>query len=428
MRLEATTLTHDADTAAHASASTRTLMKDLRRQNRLADFRSLTFVVPCMLLIAAAFIVPMMLMLWRSVENTEVVNTLPTVSAQLQEWDPERSVLPNEPAFAALASDIRVAREARTLGTAGRRLNLEIGGYLELLISTGRSLDNAENAPPEDWKSVLTSIDPRWGETQYWSAIKRNTTSITDFFFLTALDLRQGATGIELVPQEQRLYANTVVRTLAISLTVTVLCLFIAYPVAFTIASASKGKANLLLFLVLLPFWTSILVRSAAWIILLQRDGVVNSLLQGVGMINDPLELIFNRFGVVVALTHVLLPYMVLTLYSVMKGADSRYVRAARSLGANAWQAFYRVYLPQTYAGIAAGSLLVFILSVGSYATPALIGGRADQMIAQSIAFNINQTVNWGLAAALSVFLLILVLVLYAFYGKASAIKTDASR
>lgn len=425
MNLKAQSIISEAGRLEPDSPTSTKLRRRLRAANRSENLRSLSFIAPCIFLIGVAFIVPMLLMLLRSVQNEEVLRTLPLVSAQLEKWDPAQ--LPDEAAYAALASDVKRARLEGTLGTAGRRLNLEIGGFLDLLISTGRAVDAAPN-PSAGWKNAIVTIDKRWADIAYWQAIKRNTQAVTGFYFLTSLDLKQTAAGVERLPEDQRLYTGIITRTLVISLTVTVLCLLIAFPIAFTIASASKGMGNLLLFLVLLPFWTSILVRSAAWIILLQRDGVVNKILLYVGAINSPLELIFNRFGVVVALTHVLLPYMVLTLYSVMKGTDPRYVRAARSLGANAWQAFRWVYLPQTYSGIAAGSLLVFILAVGSYATPALVGGRTDQMIAQSIAFNMNQTVNWGLAAALSVFLLMLVLALYAFYGRAAGSNPGARR
>ena len=198
----------------------------------------------------------------------------------------------------------------------------------------------------------------------------------------------------------------------------TALCLAAGYPMSFAIASLRPGAANLALTLGLLPCWTSALVRTTAWIVLLEREGLVNGALLALGLIAAPLPLIFNRFAVMVALTHVLLPYMILTLFAVMRGVDAELVRAARSLGATPWQAFRRVYLPQTMPGVAAGSLLVFILAIGSYVTPALVGGRHDQMISYFIAFNINQSVNWGLAAALSTLLLATVVALYVLYGR----------
>jgi putative spermidine/putrescine transport system permease protein len=167
-----------------------------------------------------------------------------------------------------------------------------------------------------------------------------------------------------------------------------------------------------------LPFWTSLLVRTAAWIVLLQNQGLVNRALIGLGLVDQPLQLIFNRVGVVVAMTHVLLPFMVLPLYSVMKGISPTHMRAAASLGARPATAFRRVYLPQTVPGIGAGCLLVFILALGYYITPALVGGASDQMIAWFVAFNTTQTANWGLGSALGVALLAATLALFAVYNR----------
>ena len=393
--------------------------------SRQRAFTSLLLIVPCLAFVVIGFVLPMGLMLMRSVENREVSRVFPQTTSLLRDWKGE--ALPPESAFAVLAQEIDRAYAQKTLGPAGRRLNLEVSGYLELLMSTGRSL-NAEPALGANMKERLIAADRRWGEAAFWLAIKRNSAVWTDFYFLSAMDMQRTDAGIEPVQDHYKLYLEVIVRTLTISLSVTGLCLLVAYPLAHTIAVTTPAVANILLMLVLLPFWTSILVRSTAWIILLQREGIVNSGLIWLGIINSPFELIFTRFSVLLALTHVLLPYMVLALYSVMKGIDPRYMRAAASLGANPWQAFRSVYLPQTYAGMAAGCLLVFILSVGSYVTPALVGGRREQMIAQSIAFNMNQTVNWGLASALSVLLLTIVLVLYGFYGRVSATSTPEGR
>ena len=168
----------------------------------------------------------------------------------------------------------------------------------------------------------------------------------------------------------------------------------------------------------LLPFWTSLLVRTGAWVVLLQREGVVNDVLIALGLISEPLQLVYNRFGVYVAMTHILLPFMVLPLYSVMRGIPPQYMRAAASLGARPLRAFLRVYLPQTVPGIGAGCLLVFILAIGYYITPALIGGINDQMVSYFVAFFTNQTVNWGMASALGTVLLIVTLLLFALYAR----------
>jgi putative spermidine/putrescine transport system permease protein len=289
---------------------------------------------------------------------------------------------------------------------------------VNLLQATGRRLTGVSE-PVASHKTLLEGIDARWAEPRTWQAIRRAASAWTDFYFLAAFDLKRGADDtVVQVPEDQRLYRDVLQRSLWISLSVTALCLLIAYPISFTMSTLSPGLANMALMLVLLPFWTSVLVRTSAWLVLLQKEGLINGTLLSIGLISTPQSLIFNRFGVILALSHVLLPYMVLTLYAVMKGIDPQYVRSARSLGADPWQAFQRVYLPQVLPGIAAGCLLVFILAVGSYVTPALVGGRHDQMIAYFIAFNVNQTVNWGLAAALSTLLLAVILLLYPLYGR----------
>jgi putative spermidine/putrescine transport system permease protein len=172
--------------------------------------------------------------------------------------------------------------------------------------------------------------------------------------------------------------------------------------------------------LVLLPFWTSLLVRTSAWKVLLQQQGVVNDLLVWLGAVDNAgrLVLINNQTGTVIAMTHVLLPFMILPLYSVMKGIPPSYVRAAKSLGANDWTAFWRVYFPQSVPGIGAGSILVFILAIGYYITPELVGGNKGVFISNRIAYHISDSLNWGLAAALGTILLVAVLLLYWAYDR----------
>ena len=220
------------------------------------------------------------------------------------------------------------------------------------------------------------------------------------------------------VPPEQAIYVNILLRTFWIGFVVTAFCLLLGYPLAYKLASLPTGIGNLLMILVLLPFWTSLLVRTGAWVVLLQREGPVNGLLQALRLTDQPLQLVYNRFGVYVAMTHILLPFMVLPLYSVMRGIPREYMRAAASLGARPLRAFVRVYLPQTMPGIGAGCLLVFILAIGYYITPTLVGGANDQMVSYFVAFFTNQTINWGMAAALGAVLLIATLALFALYAR----------
>jgi len=198
-----------------------------------------------------------------------------------------------------------------------------------------------------------------------------------------------------------------------------VICLLLAFPVAHLLAVLPMAKSSLLMILVLLPFWTSLLVRTTSWIALLQEQGIVNDMLVGLGLIGEDgrYAMMYNMTGTIVAMTHVLLPFMILPLYSVMRVIPPSYARAARSLGATSWTTFRRIYLPQTLPGIAAGSLLVFILAVGYYITPALVGGADGQLISNLISFHMTKS-NWSLAAALAAMLLAAILALYWLYDR----------
>jgi putative spermidine/putrescine transport system permease protein len=228
------------------------------------------------------------------------------------------------------------------------------------------------------------------------------------------VDSLQRDEGIARKPAQQAIYLDVLWRTFSISLAVTLACLVLGFPVAYAIAAQPPARANLLLMLVLLPFWTPLLVRTAAWVVVLQENGLANQLLAALQVIDRPLRLLYNRTGVLVAMTHVLLPFMILPLYSVMRGVPPSLMRAALSLGATPFTAFRRVYLPQVMPGVAAGALLVFILALGYYITPALVGGGGDQMISTFIAFHTTDTANWSLAAALGTVLLTATFVLFA--------------
>jgi putative spermidine/putrescine transport system permease protein len=266
---------------------------------------------------------------------------------------------------------------------------------------------------------TLIDIDKRWGERKYWLAFKDAAGSYTAYYMLAALDRETNDDGdVVLVPERKRVYIDIVYRTFWISLVVTVVCFVLGYPLAYLLASVPTRYGNLLMILVLLPFWTSLLVRTTAWVVLLQREGVVNDAAISAGLLDERVLLIRNRFGVYVAMVHILLPFMVLPIFSVMKGISPTYMRAAASLGANPFRSFMKVYAPQTIPGVGAGCLLVFIISLGYYITPALVGGPADQMLSFFIAFFTNQTLNWGMASALSVILLAVVLVMFWVYNR----------
>ncbi|HEX2114444.1 MAG TPA: ABC transporter permease [Alphaproteobacteria bacterium] len=392
---------------------TSSLKRLLRRSRQIEQLKAAALVAPLLLFLLATFVVPIGALLTRGVLDPEVPKVLPTVTRELAAWDGED--LPGEAAFAALIADMREARAAGTLASAATRLNYDINGFRSLMFSAARRLPETLTQSARD---TLIGIDPKWGERETWAAIRRAGGPVTDFYLLAAADLRHGADGIEQVPAEQAVFRNVLGRTFWISGVVTLACVLLGYPLAYLAASLPARHANLLLLFVLLPFWTSLLVRTAAWVVVLQREGVANAALLAAGLIEQPLRMIFNRFGVYVAMVHILLPFMVLPLYSVMKSVPPAYVRAAASLGASPWTAFRRVYLPQTLPGLSAGCLLVFVQALGYYITPALVGGAEDQMISYLIAFYASRTINWGMAAALSIILLAATLVLCGVYGK----------
>ncbi|HKV00068.1 MAG TPA: ABC transporter permease [Vineibacter sp.] len=394
--------------------STITLKASLRRIERRQALIGAALVAPLLLFLAVNFLLPIALMLFRSVDDPDVRAIMPRTAAALATWDGRD--LPPATVATLMIGELEAARGGADLSRAANRLNYDINGFRSLLLKTARNLPSAGDG---DARQALLAIDQRWGDVETWAAIKRAAGPLTGFYLLGAVDLKQSATGeIQGVSPDRAIFLKVLARTLWIGFWVTVLCLALGYPVAYLLATASSRTANLLMILVLLPFWTSLLVRTTAWVVLLQKDGPVNGALHGAGLIDEPLRLIFNRVGVYVAITHVLLPFMILPLYSVMKGIGPSAMRAAVSLGAHPFVAFARVYLPQTVPGITAGTLLVFISAIGYYVTPALIGGADDQMLSTFIAFYTNETTNWGMAAALGGILLVITALLYAVYDR----------
>jgi len=402
--------------AAPAVAPTtgRELARSLVRAERAAKRRAAALTLPLLLFLLAAFVLPIGALLTKSVVDTDVPRLLPGVATALKDWSGE--ALPGEDAYRALALDVLAAREAGTLASAATRLNYDVTGYRSLLFGTARRIPEPL---PSSVRDAMVEIDPKWGEIETWGAIKRASGPVTDFFLLAALDLKRDAAGSIIREKDDETIFRTILwRTLWIAGVVTLACLLLGYPVALYLAQQTERKAALLLFLVLLPFWTSLLVRTVAWVVLLQREGVVNDALISMGLIVEPLKMIFNRFAVYVAMVHVLLPFMILPLYSVMKAIPPSYLRAAASLGAPPLTAWLRVYLPQTLPGIGAGCLMVFIQALGYYVTPALVGGADDQMISYFIAFYASKTINWGMAAAMALILLATTMLLYGVYQR----------
>ncbi len=353
-------------------------------------------------------------MLHRSVYHDGFSANAPAVSAWFAANPP--GTPPDEAAFAALVEDFRAMQANRTAGEAGTRVNFIYPESRSLFTKTARGADDL--TPP--YREALVAVDPRWGEPQVWVAMRSASSAYTADFYMVATDFELAPDGsLVRVPENRQVYVYLFVKTFLLSGLITLICLAIGFPVAHLLATLPMAKANLLMILVLLPFWTSLLVRTTSWMALLQGEGVLNDILVWIGAISEDgrLRMINNQTGTIIVMTHILLPFMILPLYSVMRVIPPSYARAARSLGATSWTTFRRIYLPQTLPGIGAGSLLVFILAVGYYITPALVGGADGQLISNLIDFHMDRS-NWSLAAALSAMLLVGVLILYWLYDR----------
>jgi putative spermidine/putrescine transport system permease protein len=413
--------------AAPPAADPAALRRALARAGRRRQWRAFALTLPLLLFLLLTFLVPIAALLERAVENPEVARALPRTVVVLGDWN--HADVPRPEAFSAIVADLGGLSDSADAGALARRLNSEKPGSRSLIMGTYRALPlegTSAATPAAAIRDKLLALDARWGETAYWEAIAKNRSRWTPDYLLTAVDLRRDAHGaIERVDPDQRVFGGILLRTFGISALVTLCCLVLGYPLAYWLSTLPARRANVLMIVVLVPFWTSILVRVAAWIVLLQSEGLVNHALQSLHLIDKPLALLFNRTGVVISMTHILLPFMILPLYSVMTGVPPTYLRAAVSLGSRPLAAFVRVYVPQTYAGVGAGALLVFILSIGYYVTPALLGGPTDQMLSYYIAQYTNVDVNWGMACALGALLLAATLVLYAVYRRIT--KTELS-
>ncbi|MCB2010552.1 MAG: ABC transporter permease [Geminicoccaceae bacterium] len=396
------------------------LKVSLRRAMRRRKLAALGLVMPLFVFILFSFILPIADMLFRSVENPQVVTIMPETTAALQGWDGNE--VPDEAVFAALVADLVAGSESREIGKVATRLNYEISGMRGLIMKSARRADRLE-AP---YREALIDLDKDWNDISVWKLIQREGAPFTASYYLSAIDMRYDDSGeIAAQPTDRQIYVTLFLRTLWISLLITFMTLLLGFPVAYLLATLPLKYSNLLMIMVLLPFWTSLLVRTTSWIAMLQQQGVLNDLLVWSGLVSDDgrLELMHNQTGTVVAMTHILLPFMVLPLYSVMRTISPSFMRAAQSLGAPRFLAFWRVYAPLTLPGVGAGAILVFILAIGYYITPALVGGTSGQLISNFIAYHMQSSLNWGLAAALGSILLSCVLLLYYIYNRIVGIE-----
>ncbi|MHC9235761.1 ABC transporter permease [Pseudooceanicola sp. 502str34] len=495
--------------AADGTPLKRSLNRALRRQK----LRALMLIAPLLIFVLITFIAPIADMLFRSVENDIVADTLPETVEVLADWDHTASDLPPDAIWPAFYTDMFFAEEKKLHTRLGTRLNYELTGVSSLFRKTGRAVGRFDTdtytdqftdldeswEDPASWVSMMEDdatrealpmtasawdrwtayldtegddpaeediedllftmlyldlaaqppvsglseriqqaaaaapsfetvdlqeqfldADEDWADPQVWRVIQTYAPRYTPGYFLNAVDMQLTPEGVEMRPDNERIYGILFKRTIFMSVTITLSCILLGYPVAWILANLPMRTANLLMILVLLPFWTSLLVRTSAWKVLLQQQGVINDILVWLRLVDDGNRLIMmnNQFGTIVAMTHILLPFMILPLYSVMQTIPPTYLRAAKSLGATNWTAFWRVYFPQSVPGIGAGSILVFILAIGYYITPEIVGGTTGTFISNRIAYHISSSLNWGLAAALGTILLAVVLLLYWVYDR----------
>ena len=391
----------------------------LARAQRRSKIVAFMMVFPLLVFIVIAFIGPIADMLLLSIDNSIVKKILPKSSEALQNWDEYSGELPGEAVFAAMVDEIKKAKSAKEHTKIGSRFNYESSGFSSLFRKAGRKVNKIKTPP---FKEALIKSDKRWGEIYTWQVIKQNSSKYTEGYYLAALDLKKkfSSGNIESLESKDSIYLKLFFRTIVLSSLITFLTFVIGFPLSYMLSTVSTRISNILIIFVLLPFWTSLLVRTTSWIALLQQEGVINDFLILVGFINEEgrLAMIHNATGTVVAMTHILLPFMILPLFSVMKTIPKSYVRAAISLGAHPWKAFWKVYFPNTVAGIGAGSILVFILAIGYYITPALVGGSSGTFISNRIAYHISSSLNWGLGSAIGTILLGIVLLFFVFYDR----------
>ena len=523
------------------------LARALRRQK----IRALLLIAPLLLFVVITFIVPIASMLFRSVENQMVSNTIPGTVAALESWESAGDGTPSEEVFQNLFFDLFNAAEAKEHTKLGTRLNYEQTGTSSLFRTSGRKLGdvgelwqdeiedidksfkkgefwyeimsgsggdalleerrelwadmtgddfsgdvgitlsgemaamlpqttttyadwaiytaiedgkditkrdpweavyaglgvdlrnpsvvdavnayqgagaaelqavtaNLDKLPTMTFRDAFADMEEDWLDVETWQTIQIYSSKYTAGYFLNSIDMEKGVDGAHARPENQQIYIKLFNRTIWMSMVITLSCILLGYPVAWLLANLPVRSANVLMILVLLPFWTSLLVRTSAWKVLLQQQGVINEILVWLGFVDDANRLILmnNATGTIIAMTHILLPFMILPLYSVMKTIPPTYLRAAKSLGATNWTAFWRVYFPQSVPGIGAGSILVFILAIGYYITPEIVGGTDGVFISNRIAYHISSSLNWGLAAALGTILLVVVLLLYWLYDR----------
>jgi putative spermidine/putrescine transport system permease protein len=375
------------------------------RRDRGALWRAYGLLAPLVVFLILTFVGPIGTLLWRAVADNELPQAMPATASAVAKWDGTST--PDERLFKPLMQDLKTVAP-RDLAGAARRLAYEAPALRAMLMSAKRDAASIEGSAVQ-----MQALDPRWLENATWQTLKRASGPVGTYHLLSAVDMKHDYRNGLVAKDEAGLYRSILARTFGIAALTTLVCVLLAFPLCVFLDRRTPRMRNALLLLILLPFWTSILVRTTAWMVLLQDEGIVNAVLLKLGLINGPLHLLYNRFGVILALVHVMLPFMVFPLLAAMSSCNRLLVQAAYSMGARPLRVFLQVYLPQVLPGLAAGALMVFIVTLGFYITPALLGGPADQMISYYIAQFTTGTLNWGLASALGLVLLVATTVLY---------------
>ena len=394
-------------------------LKKTERRNKIKAF---LLVSPLLLFIIVTFVIPIGDMLTRSIDDSQVNSVYGNTFEEYKKWDKEKDILPPEAVYKALFEDIGYGEKIQ-VGKSLTRMNYSKSGWKSLIKKTRREINKIIKSEkfPESYKDTLIEINEGWADPTFWYSMAQMLNENTSIYYWNAIDRTFDLNG-DVIQQEEnrRIYIKTWIKTFKVSVLVTFFCIILGFPVAHLLANLPLRYSNLLMIFVLLPFWTSLLVRTTAWIVMLQQNGVINGVLVWIGILSDDgrLQMVYNQTGTLIAMTQILLPFMILPLYSVMKVIPKSHMRAAQNLGAKPAKAFFRVYFPQTIPGMSAGGLLVFVLAIGYFITPELVGGKDGQLIGHWIAYHLKTTLNWGLCSALGAILLGIMLILYWIYNK----------
>ena len=398
------------------------LKDSLKKAERKNKIRAVLLVLPLLLFIFFTFIVPIGSMLTRSTDDSYINKVFPNTFKVYQKWD--RQGLPPEEVYAAMFLEVKNA-SGFEIGKASTRMNYAKSGWKSMIKKSKRKFKKIDvNDGP--FKEKMIEIDKKWADKEYWLALGVMVDPTTYEYYFNAIDKKYDSEkNVIDQPENRQIYVKTWIKTFKVSILVTFFCLMLGYPIAYLLATLPLKYSNLLMICVLLPFWTSLLVRIVVWMVILQQKGVFNNLMVISGLIADEnrWQLMYNQTGTIIVMTQILLPFMVLPLYSVMKTISPNYMRAALNLGASPLHAFWKIYMPNSVPGISAGGMLVFVIAIGYFITPELVGGKDGQMIGNWIGYHLKTTLNWGLSAALGGILLAIMTVLYWVYNKLVGIE-----